>query len=216
MSGILKQQRSLGTLLVERGLLTRAQLGLALEEQKRNGEKLGKVLVRLGYVRERDILTVMEGLMAVVFTVCGEPFAVESLLVREIIRHKSAMPLPQAPAWMDGLIHYRSHVVPVLNLRARLGLPKADLDDRARIIIFEEPGRQVGVLVDEVGSVTQISRDQLEEAPHGQMGIPGPLIYALARIDGAVVTVLNLEALFNYEGNLSLKLGPGMAPGIRP
>ena len=208
MIGILKQQRSLGALLVERGLLARAQLDLALEEQKRCGEKLGKVLIRMGFVRERDILVVMEGLMAVVFSVSGEPFAVESLLVREIIRHKPAMPLPQAPAWMDGLIHYRSHVVPVLNLRARLGLPKAEPDDRARIIIFEEPTRQVGVLVDEVGAVTQISRDQLEDAPHGQMGIPAPLIYALARIEGKVVTLLNLEALFDYTESLALKLGP--------
>lgn len=208
MAGILKQQRSLGSLLVERGLLSREQLEQALAEQKKSGEKLGKVLVRLGFVKERDILTVMEGLMAVVFSVSGEPFAVESLLVREIIRHKAALPLPQAPAWMDGLIHYRSHVVPILNLRARLGLPKAEPDDRTRIIIFEEPSRQVGVLVDEVGAVTQISRQQLEEAPHGQMGIPAALIYGLARIDGAVVTLLNLEALFDYPEALSLKLGP--------
>ena len=216
MGVILKQQRSLGALLLERGLLTQAQLQLSLEEQKRSGEKLGKVLVRMGFVREKDILTVMEGLMAVVFSVCGEPFAVESLLVREIIRHKPAMPLPQAPAWMDGLIHYRSHVVPVLNLRARLGLPKAELDDRARIIVFEEPSRQVGVLVDEVGAVTQISRDQLEEAPHGQMGIPAALVYALARIDGAVVTLLNLEALFDYPDALALKLGPQRKGGEQP
>jgi purine-binding chemotaxis protein CheW len=208
MSGILKQQRSLGALLVEKGLLQNAQLELALAEQKKSGEKLGKVLVRLGYVRERDILTVMEGLMAVLFSVGGERFGVESLLVREIIRHKAAMPLPQAPSWMDGLIQYRHSVVPVMNLRARLGLPKQEAQDLTRIIIFEQPGRQVGVLVDEVGAVAQVSRDELEAAPQGQMGIPPALVYALARVEGALVTVLNLEALFEYEGPLTLKLGP--------
>jgi purine-binding chemotaxis protein CheW len=216
MSGILKQQRSLGALLVERGLLNPSQLDLALAQQKKTGEKLGKVLVRMGFVRQRDILTVMEGLMAVVFSVCGEPFAVESLLVREIIRYKPAMPLPQAPPWMDGLIHYRSHVVPVMNLRARLGLPKGEADDRARIIIFEEPSRQVGILVDEVGAVTQISREQLEDAPQGQMGIPAALIYALARIEGAVVTLLNLEALFDYGDPLAMTLGAPSPAGQKP
>jgi purine-binding chemotaxis protein CheW len=206
MSGILKQKRSLGTLLVERGLLTHAQLELALTEQKRGGEKLGRVLLRMGFVRERDIVTAMDGLMAVVFTVAGLPFAVESLLVREIIRAKPAFPLPQAPAWMDGLIHYRSHVVPVMNLRARLGLPKAESDERSRIIIFEEPGRQVGVLVDEVGAVSQIPSEQLEPAPQGHFGIPSQLISALARLEGVVVTVLHLEALFDYAE--ALKLSP--------
>jgi purine-binding chemotaxis protein CheW len=213
MPGILKQKRSLGALLMERGLLSRVKLDAALDEQKKSGEKLGKILVRLGMVKERDILMVMEGLMAVVFSVAGEPFAVESLLVREVIRHKPAMPLPQSPPWMDGLIHYRSQVVPVLNLRARLGVAKAEPDERARIIVFEEPGRQVGVLVDEVGAVTQISRDQLEDAPHGQMGIPAALIYGLARIEGAVVTMLNLEALFDYPAPLAMKLAPRAARG---
>jgi purine-binding chemotaxis protein CheW len=216
MAGILKQQRSLGSLLVERGLLSATQLDLALQHQKKSGEKLGKILVKLGFVRQRDILAVMEGMMAVVFNVCGEPFAVESLLVREIIRYKPAIPLPQAPKWMDGLIHYRSHVVPVLNLRARLGLPAGDLDDRARIIIFEEPNRQVGVLVDEVGSVTQISHEQLEDAPQGQMGIPAALIYALARIDGMVVTLLNFEALLDYSDSLKVSLGPNKIVMDRP
>jgi purine-binding chemotaxis protein CheW len=184
-------------------MLTQAQLELALEEQKRGGEKLGKVLVRLGFVRERDILTVMEGLMAVVFTVGPRSFAVESLLVREIIRHKAAMPLPQAPAWMDGLIHYRSVVVPVMNLRVRLGLPRLPPDERTRIIIFEEPGRQVGVQVDEVGAVTQIQRDELSAAQEGG-GLPAALVYASASIDGALVTVLNLEALFDYPEPLDI------------
>jgi purine-binding chemotaxis protein CheW len=206
MSGILKQQRSLGTLLVERGLLRPAQLDLALQEQKRGGEKLGRLLVRMGFVRQKDILAVMEGLMAVIFHVAEEPFAVESLLVKEIIRFKPVLPLPQAPDWLDGLVHYRTHVVPVLNLRARLGLPKVEADEKTRIIIFEEPRRQVGVLVDVVDAVMQISHETLEDAPQGKLGIPAALIYGLARIDGAMVTLLNLEALLDHADPILAQL----------
>lgn len=60
MTIIVKQQRSLGALLMERGLLSRPQLDVALEEQARTSEKLGRVLVRLGYVREKDILLVLQ------------------------------------------------------------------------------------------------------------------------------------------------------------
>ncbi len=198
MPPIARQQRSLGTLLIERGMLTRPQLEAALDEQKKTGEKLGRVLVRLNFVRERDIIMVMQGLMAVVFGLAGEEFAVESLLVREIIRFKQAVPLPAAPPYMEGLIHYRSKVVPVINMRARFSLPKREPDDSTRIIIFEDPGRQVGLLVDEVNAVLQIPRDRVEDAPQGRLGIPGHLIYALARLDHGVVTVLGLEALLAY------------------
>ena len=206
MFGILKQQRSLGALLLERGLLSRPQLEAALEEQKKTGEKLGKVLVRLNFVRERDIFSVMQGLMAVVFSMAGEAFAIESLLVREIIRYKPSIPLPGSPAFVEGLIHYRSHVVPVINLRTRLSLPPSAVDERTRIIIFEEPRRQVGVLVDEVGAVAQISREQLEEAPQGHGGLPPEFVYGLAHLDGRAVTVLNFEVLLDSQASLSLAL----------
>lgn len=209
MAGILKQQRSLGTLLIERGLISRAQLDQALIEQKRTGEKLGRLLARMGFVRERDIVAVMEGLMVVLFELQGEFFAVESLLVREIIRARPALPLPQAPGWMEGLIHYRSHVVPVLNLRLRLGLQRGESDDRARIIIFEQPGRQVGLLVDEVSSVQQVTSEQLEEAPRGQLGLPELFIYGMARLDQRLVTVLNFEALLASDEAVSVRLAPG-------
>lgn len=50
----------MGDLLIEAGMITPDQLEKALSEQKRTGERLGKVLCRLGYVRERDILEVLE------------------------------------------------------------------------------------------------------------------------------------------------------------
>jgi purine-binding chemotaxis protein CheW len=209
MSAIVKQQRSLGSLLVEKEMLTRAQLDVALEEQRKSGGKLGKVLVRLGFVRERDILAVLEGIMAVLFSVAGQSFAVESLLVREIIRAKEALPLPQAPAWMEGLFHYRGKVLPLMNLRARFGLPKAVQDEKTRIIIFEEPSRQVGIQVDEVSAVVQVQRDQIEDVHQGHSGIPGLLVYGLVRIEGRVVTMLDFEALLEYAEAVQMKVLPG-------
>jgi purine-binding chemotaxis protein CheW len=215
VSGIVKQQRSLGALLVERGLLSRPQLELALEEQKKSGEKLGRVLVRMNFVREKDILAVLQGLMVVVFSLAGEHFAMESLLVREIIRYKESVPLPSVPSYMEGLIHYRSHVVPVLNLRARFGLPKVEPDEKTRIIVFEEPKRQVGVLVDEVGAVIQVPREQLEDMPDAFLGLPSQFLYGRAHLEGRSVTVLHFDSILDSDEELTLKLpGAGNPEGL--
>lgn len=191
-----QQFRSLGALLMERGLLTQSQLDQALEEQKRSGEKLGRILTSRGWVRERDILTVLQGMMVVVFQVGDEDYGVETLLVREIIRHQPARPMPASPAWLEGVIDYRGKVVPVVHLGKRLGREPLPLEAAARIIVYEGGGdRSWGLLVDSVSSVLQVGRDQLEDAAGAWQpkGLPVRWLAGLARLESRQVALLNME-----------------------
>lgn len=196
MAAVRQQFRSLGALLMERGLLSQAQLDSALEEQKRSGEKLGRILVARGWVRDRDILTVLQGMMIVVFQVGGEDFGVETLLVREIIRHQPARPLPAAPAWLEGVIDYRGQVVPVVHLGRRLGREALPLEAAARIIIYEGGGgRDWGLLVDSVSSVAQVGREQLEDGAAGGQarGLPARWLSGMVRLDTRSIGLLHME-----------------------
>ena len=74
-----QQEKSLGELLVQSGRLPREQLQKALVEQQRSAEPLGKTLVRLGYVEEKDVLNVLQGLLVVTFRLDKEDFAFEAL-----------------------------------------------------------------------------------------------------------------------------------------
>jgi purine-binding chemotaxis protein CheW len=197
MPPVRQQFRSLGALLIERGLLTHAQLEQALDEQKRTGEKLGRILTSRSWVREKDILSVLQGMMVVVFQLDGEDYGVETLSVREIIRQVEARPLPAAPAWMQGLIDYRGQVVPVLDLGVRLGRA-VKRDEAARIIVYEERGgRSWGLLVDSVSAVVQVGRDQLENesSAWAPKGIATRWLAGLARLDGKPVALLNLDEI---------------------
>jgi purine-binding chemotaxis protein CheW len=188
---------------MERGLLTHAQLEQALDEQKRTGEKLGRILTSRGWVREKDILTVLQGMMVVVFQLGAEDYGVETLLVREIIRNLETRPLPAAPPWMLGIIDYRGKVVPVMDLGLRLGRP-VQRDDSARIIVYEERGgRSWGLVVDSVSAVIQVSREQLEgEVDEGApQGVPLRWLSGLARLDGKPVALLNLDEIL-LDGQL--------------
>lgn len=195
-SGLRQQFRSLGALLLERGLLTHHQLEGALEEQKRSGEKLGRILVSRGWVREKDILTVLQGMMVVVFQLAGEDYGVETLLVREIIRHQEARKLPSAPDWLEGVIDYRGQVVPVVNLMRRLGRQEQPLENAARIIIYEGGGgRAWGLMVDSVSAVVQVGREQLEDGPGGwhPKGVPARWMSGLAKLESRPVALLNMD-----------------------
>lgn len=213
MSVLRQQFRSLGALLIERGLLTRSQLDTALEEQKRSGEKLGRILVSRGWVRERDILTVLQGMMVVVFQVADEDYGVETLLVREIIRHQPARPLPAAPAWLEGVIDYRGKVVPVVHLGIRLGREPKPLEPETRIIVYEgAAGRHWGLQVDSVSSVVQVGREQLEDAKGAWQpkGLPVRWLAGLARLEGKPVALLNMEEVLaagSAEADAALEEG---------
>jgi purine-binding chemotaxis protein CheW len=195
MPPVRQQFRSLGTLLMERGLLTHAQLDQALDEQKRTGEKLGRILTTRGWVREKDIMSALQGLMVVVFQLAGEDYGVETLAVREIIRAVEPRAVPAVPAWMPGIIDYRGKVVPVMDLGIRLGR-EVRRDDASRIIIYEDRGgRAWGLSVDSVSSVQQVGREELEgEGNHwAPKGVPTRWLSGLARLEGRPVALLNLD-----------------------
>jgi len=193
----LRQQfRNLGALLMEKGLLTQSQLDSALDEQKRTGEKLGRILVTRGWVRDKDILSVLQGMMVVVFQLAGEDYGVETLLVREIIRHQPSRALPGAPLWLEGVIDYRGQVVPVVNMARRLGREDAPPDAGSRIIIYEGAGgRGWGLQVDGVSAVAQVGREQLEEVRGALQpkGLPQRWLAGLARVHDRSLVLLNIE-----------------------
>jgi purine-binding chemotaxis protein CheW len=172
-------------------------LDAALEEQKRSGDKLGRILVSKGWVRDKDILSVLQGMMVVVFQLRDEDYGVETLQVREIIRWGSPRSLPAAPIWLAGVIDYRGEVVPVVDMAARLGRPPLqEMEAAARIVIYEgASGRTWGLMVDSVSAVVQVGRDQLEDgAPSWHpAGVPMRWLAGLAKLDNRPVALLNME-----------------------
>jgi purine-binding chemotaxis protein CheW len=67
--------------------------------------------------------------------------------------------LPQPPFFMEGVINLRGHIIPVIDLRKRLGLEISDYNDGTRIIVVEFSGQTVGAIVDAVREVAQVDTD---------------------------------------------------------
>lgn len=205
MAAILRQEKSLGQILVNMGLLRRDQLDAALEEQKRSGDLLGRVLVKAGWVTERDVINALKGLLVVTFKLGEEDFGAEAHYVREIIRHVAPVPLPQAPSYVEGIINLRDRVVPILDLRKRFGLASSVEDRECRIIVCELPRRLAGLKVDSVGAVLQLQMDALMESPGASGGIPGKFLYGLGRLGEKIFTLLNLENLLESQQEIHLR-----------
>jgi purine-binding chemotaxis protein CheW len=121
----------------------------------------------------------------VVFRLDKEEFGVPIASVQEIVRVPEEMTrVHNAQAFVEGVINLRGMVLPVIDLRARFGLVKAERCDRQRIMVFLRNGSCTGFIVDQVAEVLQIPRSAIEPAPQ------------LSRDQGRLLTrMANLEKL---------------------
>jgi purine-binding chemotaxis protein CheW len=102
----------------------------------------------------------------VVFRLDREEFGVPIDSVQEIVRVPDELTrVPKAPPFVEGVINLRGAVLPVIDLRPRLGMPKVERSDRQRVMVFLIDGLRTGFIVDSVAEVLMIHKSAIEPAP---------------------------------------------------
>ena len=99
------------------------------------------------------------------FRIAGEDYAIDIMRVREIIHPLPVTPVPRAPAFVDGVVRLRGDVIPVVDVRKRLGLPAGAPTRKSRFLVVNVAGRRVALAVDEVREVLRIARSEIRPAP---------------------------------------------------
>ena len=92
-------------------------------------------------------------------------YALPARSVLEMETYAGATPVPGTAPWVDGLVQVRSRVVPAVDLRARLGLPRAPRSLDTRIVLVDLGSRVVGLVVDAAREVVRVPTDAVEAAP---------------------------------------------------
>ena len=102
----------------------------------------------------------------VVFRLDKEEYGVSIESVQEIVRVPDELThVPKAPAFVEGVINLRGAVLPVIDLRRRLGLPSVERSDGQRVMVFLIQGTRTGFIVDSVAEVLRIHKSAIETAP---------------------------------------------------
>ena len=101
----------------------------------------------------------------IAFRIGPQEFCVDIMAVREIRGWTPTTPLPHAPSFIRGVVNLRGAVLPVVDLRTRLELPRVERDERQRIVVLIVGGVRTGFVVDSVAEVARVAAGQLEPAP---------------------------------------------------
>jgi purine-binding chemotaxis protein CheW len=99
------------------------------------------------------------------FRIGGEDYAIDIMRVREIITPLPVTPVPRAPTFVEGVIRLRGDVIPILDVRRRLGLPVVPATRKTKVLIVSVAGRRLGLVVDEVTEVLRLPRSEIRPAP---------------------------------------------------
>jgi len=137
----------------------------------------------------------------VVFYLDKEEFGVPIHSVQEIVRvPEQLIHVPKAPAFVEGVINLRGSVLPVIDLRMRLGLPRVARSDRQRIMVFLIADVRTGFIVDQVTEVLKIPKAVIEPSPR-LSNIQGNILSRMANMEKQKRMVQLLEPAYLIEGD---------------
>jgi purine-binding chemotaxis protein CheW len=150
---------------------------------------------------QNKIMVGGEGSQYVTFCLGDEEYGVDILKVQEIIGISPVTRVPYLPDFIKGVINLRGIVVPIVDLRLRFRLPKAEYTDRTCVVIVKVGERVVGMIVDSVREVMEIAEEMVDAAPSFGHGVRTDFIEGMGKVDDRLVLLLNIEKLFT-EGEM--------------
>ncbi|KJR43145.1 chemotaxis protein CheW [Candidatus Magnetoovum chiemensis] len=144
-----------------------------------------------------EALTAHEDVMQLVtFTLGSEEYAIDILRVQEINRMISITMVPNAPAYLEGVINLRGKVIPVVNLRKKFDIEELENKQDAKIMIIDLNGVTKGIIVDAVSEVLRIPSSIVEPPPPMSTNVDIEYINGIAKLDDRLIILLNIDKLF--------------------
>lgn len=131
----------------------------------------------------------------ILFGVAGTTYALKSHDVLHIEMLEHVTPVPNAPAFVEGVVFSRGQVVPVINLRARFGFERVARTLRSRLLVVQHDGRRIGLLADESREFTRISDAVIKPPQDAIGGLSGNYLDGVATLGERIVLVLNVREI---------------------
>lgn len=133
------------------------------------------------------------------FMIGSEEFGVDILKVQEINRLVQITKVPNSPEFVEGVINLRGRVIPIIDLRIRMGIDKKGNDSHTRIIIVETNSKTVGFIVDRVTEVLRIPANVIEAPPEIATGVESHFITGVGKLEDRLLILLDLDKIMSDE-----------------
>lgn len=133
------------------------------------------------------------------FKIAKDNVGIEIRHVTEIIGPQKITEVPNTPVYVLGIINLRGTVVPVVDVRIRLGMESKEIDDLTCIVVASYDDTTVGLMVDEVQEVLEIPESEINPPPKISKGPAGRFLQGIGKVGDDVKLIFNIKKLLYDE-----------------
>ena len=152
-----------------------------------------------------DTKSKVESLQILEFKINNKDYAVDIGTIREIIHFRAASVLPNSPDFVEGVIDLRGKVVPVLNLKKRLGIPHESKEVPHHILILCLKNKTLGLIVDEVKQVHLIDEASIQAPQNIIRTHTREYLRGICRLQERLIFILSVDALLSLDEQAQLE-----------
>ncbi len=131
----------------------------------------------------------------VTFKLGQEEYAVDIQYVQEIIRIQEITQVPDIPDFVEGIINLRGKIIPIIDLQKRFKLKKYNDSEKTRIVVVEQNEKIIGLTVNSVKEVLNISTDKIEPPPSTVAGIGKEYLKGIGNLENRLLILLDLNSI---------------------
>ncbi len=142
------------------------------------------------------------------FKLGSEEYGIEILKVQEIRGYEQVTAIANAPEFIKGVVNLRGIIVPIVDMRIKFNLGKAEYDQFTVVIILNVAGRVVGMVVDAVSDVIQLTAEQIRPAPDFSSALNTGHITGLGTLGERMLILMDIEKLMMSQDMGLIEGGP--------
>jgi purine-binding chemotaxis protein CheW len=131
------------------------------------------------------------------FTLGTEEYGIEILKVQEIRGYDAVTKIANSPEFIKGVVNLRGTIVPIVDMRIKFNLGKAEYNEFTVVIILNVAGRVVGMVVDSVSDVIALTGEQIRPAPDFSSTFDTKYITGLGTLEERMLILIDIEKLMS-------------------
>ena len=132
------------------------------------------------------------------FRLGAEEYGIDILKVQEIRSYEPPTRIANSPDFIKGVVNLRGVIVPIVDLRLKLGCPTAEYNSFTVVIVLNVKSRVVGAVVDSVSDVLELSRDAIRPAPElNASAVDTSFITGIGAVSDRMLILMDIEGLMS-------------------
>lgn len=140
-------------------------------------------------------------LKVLVFGLDGEYYATDIIEVERILEYTQPTEMPDVPEYVDGVINYENHILPIINLKKKFKFStfKEDAEKKEKVVVIKKDNKKFGIVVENVYEVADIQGKYFEEAPEITTKISKKYMKGLINLEDKIIILLNVSQILTEE-----------------